>query len=485
MPFIVHHLGDRIYGFWALVAAILGYYGLLDLGMVTAVQYHVAKALGEKNENTINEAISTSFYALALLGLVGFLISVIVAVLAGFFVHHHDDLILFRTVLLVLGASAAIGFPGRALVGAISAHLRYDLVSCAGIAILIFRTILIFFIIGKGGGIIALAGISFLTESLGYLVNYLILKKIQPGLRILIRLASFSRLKEMSHYSGYAVVIQVSDMLRFSIDGWMVGVFVSIAAVTHYSIASRLSQSFLFLMIALVGILAPWFSQLFGSSDLEGIKRIFLLGTKISAWLATIVALSLVFYGKAFISKWMGVPYVDAYLPMLLLVAGIYCDVSQLPSVSYMYGVSKHRFLAGITLAEGVANLLLSLYWASRYGMIGVALGSLVPMTIAKLFIQPAYVCRFLNLSFSQYYIKLWGRSILAPAIPTFLIWFFWGRTIQFSNVLAVCGAMVLQAAIAGVVSYFLVFGRREQRELLSKLIPVQKVQLLGPQAGS
>ncbi|HEY6938283.1 MAG TPA: hypothetical protein VI424_14085, partial [Terriglobales bacterium] len=33
MPFIVHTLGDRIYGLWALVATLLGYYGLLDFGL--------------------------------------------------------------------------------------------------------------------------------------------------------------------------------------------------------------------------------------------------------------------------------------------------------------------------------------------------------------------------------------------------------------------------------------------------------------------
>jgi len=482
MPFIVHHLGDRIYGFWALVAAILGYYGLLDLGMVTAVQYHVAKSLGDKDENAINGAISTSFYALTVLGLIGFLISLTVAALAGFFVHNHDDLFLIRTVLLVLGASAAVGFPGRALVGTISAHLRYDLVSSAAIAILIIRTVLIFLIIGNGGGIIALAGISLLTESLSYLVSYLILKRIQHGLHISMLFASWAKLKEMFHYSGYAVVIQVSDLLRFSLDGWMVGVFVSIAAVTHYSIGSRLSQAYLALMIAIVGILAPWFSQLHGNSDLDGIKRVFLLGTKTSASLATIVALSLVLYGKPFIGKWMGLQYTDAYLPMILLVLGIYCDVSQLPSVSYMYGVSKHRFLAGITLTEGAANFLLSLYWAKRYGMSGVALGSLVPMAIAKLLIQPAYVCKSLNLSLFQYYVKLCGRCMLAPALPAFLIWFFWGRKIEFTNVLAVCAVIVLQACITGIISFLLIFGKQEQKDLFSKLIPSKKAELLGSQ---
>ncbi len=53
MPFVVHHLGDRTYGFWALIAAVLGYYGILDLGIVTAVQYHVGKAIGDGNPDSL------------------------------------------------------------------------------------------------------------------------------------------------------------------------------------------------------------------------------------------------------------------------------------------------------------------------------------------------------------------------------------------------------------------------------------------------
>ena len=60
MPFLVHHLGDRNYGFWSLAGAILGYYGILDFGIVSAVQFYVAKALGEKDVDYANRTISTS-----------------------------------------------------------------------------------------------------------------------------------------------------------------------------------------------------------------------------------------------------------------------------------------------------------------------------------------------------------------------------------------------------------------------------------------
>ena len=49
MPFIVHHLGDRVYGFWSLTAAFVGYYNLLDLGLSSAISQYMCVALGKKD----------------------------------------------------------------------------------------------------------------------------------------------------------------------------------------------------------------------------------------------------------------------------------------------------------------------------------------------------------------------------------------------------------------------------------------------------
>ena len=49
MPFVVHHLGDRLYGFWTLAATFVGYYGLLDLGLSSAVSQYLSLAIGQSD----------------------------------------------------------------------------------------------------------------------------------------------------------------------------------------------------------------------------------------------------------------------------------------------------------------------------------------------------------------------------------------------------------------------------------------------------
>lgn len=473
MPYLVHRLGDRIYGYWSLVAAVLGYYGLLDLGIVTAVQYQVAKSLGTGNQETANRAISTAFYVFACLGLIILLITVVLASFCGFFIANAADAHLFRAVLLIMGLGFAFGFPGRAFVGAICAHLRLDLAAAVGLFVLVLRTGLIVAVIGHGGGVISLAAITLCSEIATYILYYFVLRKIHLHLKISTALASRQTLKELFGYSGYALIVQISDQLRFSIDGWMVGIFVSVSAVTHYAVASRLSQAFMALIIAFLGILSPWFSQLWGSSDFSGIRRVFIFGTKIAASISTIVACSLILYGGAFVKVWMGANYLDGYWPLVLLVGAIYLDVAQQPSVAYLYGVSRHRFLAWLTLGEAFANVALSIYWARKYGMIGVALGTLVPIFIAKFLIQPRYVCKNLGMSLRWYYVNLLGRSVAPGAATAVLLWAFLFRRASLGSVWMVCLVIAVQGVVCAAACFLLALCRDERLLLSNRILSI------------
>jgi O-antigen/teichoic acid export membrane protein len=466
MPFLVHSLGDRIYGYWALAGAILGYYGILDLGIVSAVQYHVAKALGEKDPESANRAISTSFCTFAALGSLVLLATGSIALAAGWFIANPAEAQLFRIVFLIVGIGFAVGFPGRAFIGAISAHLRWDLISGVGVMITVLRTILIVAGIKAGYGIVLLASATVAADILTYALYYLILRNIQAEFHLSFALASWRTLREVVQYSAYTLITKVSDQLRFYVNTLIVSAFVSVVAVTHYAIASRLALSFLDLMIAIMGMLAPWFSLLLGVRDYAGIRRVLAFGTKISVATSTLVACSLVLYGRGFIHAWMGASYQDAYWPLVLLVVSIFFDVAQLPSVSYMFGVSRHRFLAYQTLGEGLANAVLSLALVRSYGLIGVAMGAAIPMIVCKLFIQPVYVCRQSGIPLKKYYLDLLGRSALVPGLAMSVPWVLLFSRIVSPTLFSIGVAVGLQLLLATAFSYALLFDRGERQTI-------------------
>lgn len=463
MPFLVHHLGDRLYGYWALLGAILGYYGVLDFGIVTSVEWHVAKAIGENDPKAANRAISTAFYVFSALGGIILLASIVVAALAHRLISVPSDVALFREVVLITGAGFAIGFPGRAFLGGLSAHLRWDLISITNQVGLLLRAGLIVAVIEAGQGLAAVAIVSVLTDLGVFLCFYLALHRVHPGLQVSPTFASVSVLKGLLPYSLFTFIIKINDQLRLYIDPLVVTAFVGVGAVTHYAVGQRLSLAFRDLMISLLGMLAPWFGRLFGSRSFDSIRRVLELGTRISVSVATAISCLLLLYGRPFIESWMGNNYLDGYWVLFFLTSAAFFEASQFPSMSYLYGVSRHRFLAYITILEAALNVALSLYFVRIIGIAGVALGTLVPCFLIRMFVQPVYVCRNSGLGLKHYFLSLYGRSVAATAAAVILPWLLLSRWLSRPKLPLLFAIITCQALFAGVIAYTLALDARDR----------------------
>ena len=166
MPFVIHSLGDKTYGLWIFVGSFLGYYGLLDLGLSSAVQRYVSRAVGLKDYEEINKVLNTSLVIFSILGIMSFLFSTIIAIFLPFLINNITEPILFRKIILILGMNFAIALPMRVFFGVIYANLRYDISAVIEILKLVLRTVLVILFFKLGFGIMALALITVFMDLL-------------------------------------------------------------------------------------------------------------------------------------------------------------------------------------------------------------------------------------------------------------------------------------------------------------------------------
>jgi O-antigen/teichoic acid export membrane protein len=150
---------------------------------------------------------------------------------------------------------------------------------------------------------------------------------------------------------------------------------------------------------------------------MHSVKRAFFEVSKITVILAVFVGASLTLYGKVFIERWMGPGYHDSYYVLLILCIPMTLALAQSTSFGLLYGISKHHYLAIVSGCEGIVNLILSLILVRYYGIYGVALGTLIPLLIVKLFFQPFYVCHVLNVTWKEYLID----TLIVPAVKTLI----------------------------------------------------------------
>jgi O-antigen/teichoic acid export membrane protein len=424
MPFVVHSLGDRMYGIWALVATLVGYYGLLDLGLSSAVSRYLAAALGAGNQEQCNRVFNTSLRIFTALGVVVFVVGCISAAVSPLYCKSPEEAAIFWRLILLVSITLALSFPIKVFMGILEAHLRFDRTTCIEILSLGLRNGLILIVLLMGLDVVALAWATLLASIPVSLAYVYYAHKELPFLRVEWKNWEWQTVRVLFSYSLFSLIARLADVLRFQMDALVVASFVGLAAVTHYRIASALTEYYIGSIMAVIGVVSSLFSRQEGCNDFSALRKTFFFASKISVCVSSFVGFGLLAWGKPFITRWMGPQYLDAYPCLVVLVMGCALGLWQMPSVALLYGISKHKFLALFTSVEALTNLVLSLLLVRRYGMFGVAFGTFLPMTLVKLFVQPFYVCHVLSVSFSDY-LRPMGRTLALVAgslvVPTLL----------------------------------------------------------------
>lgn len=412
MPFVIHNVGDRWYGIWVLVGGMMGYYGLLDFGLASSVNRYVSMALGKKDYEEINSILTNSSLIYLIMSMISIVVTGLLILFSYKFVTDLKDLKLLRMILCVLCLDLAISFPLKVYVSILNAKLRYDLLSFVGIIQTLIRSLLIFYFIGSGYSIIALAIITFFVNTSGYLVFAALAKKNIPSLMLDTKKISKSKIFELINYGKKTFLIQIGDIIRFRVDILVIAFFLGSAIVTQYNIALQLHNYSGQLAASLVIGSLPILSRYYSQNDYKNLQEKFLLLTRYSLLISISISGAAIILARPFIHIWMGESYLTAIIPFFVLRGLSFLGIGQNPSVQVMYAMGTHGFYSKITIIEAIANLTLSVILVQYYGMVGVALGTAIPFFIIKLFVMPPYVCRQLKLSTLKYYSEM-GKIVI------------------------------------------------------------------------
>lgn len=456
-PFIIHSLGDRLYGFWSLVGTFVGYYGLLDFGLTSAIGRFVSRGLGRKDFEDVRCVVSTSFFIMLGVGILAVAITLVAVTACPYLITSAHEVKLFQQILFLLGITVAFGFPARVYGGILTSQLRYDYITIVSLARIVLTNVAIYHLLGSGHGLLALTIVNAAGNIVQYLSIFIYCHVSYPQIRVSFKV--FDRLKVGSflEYGTKTFIAQVADVLRFRMDAVLISSFVSLSQVTYFSVGARLVEYFGQFVVSIIGVIGPLFSRYEGAGDYQSIRELFARSTKVSVVLSGYVGISIMFYGEPFIRRWMGPGFESSFQVAVLLAISAMFALAQTPSVNLLYGISKHNFFAAANVAEGVLNLLVSLALVNNYGILGVAFGTTLSMSLFKLFIQPIYTCRCINFPVKNYYIDLLLVNLVKTIFPL-CVFFLFAREYMTAEYLSICGTVFVQCALFIPYCYWGIF---------------------------
>jgi O-antigen/teichoic acid export membrane protein len=464
MPLIVHHLGDRIYGFWSLVIAFVGYYGLMDLGISSAVSQYLCIAVGKRDEEESRSVFNSAFVILCAVGLVALVVTAILTVAARRMLPNPVEAKEFSLAIAILGVNAAIGFPMSIYGALLEAKYRFVWAAILTMIGVILRTALIIWAVLSGAGLVGLASATLIASLAVTAMQVSLVRCLWPWARVGSALIGRARLKQFFSYSIYTFIASIADNLRFQMDPLIIASFIGVATVTHYRIASTLNQYYMSAVLASTGHFRQVLSRAHGASDRQRLENTFFFSTKVAIALSFLIASVLILLGRPFVIRWMGRSYVDSYAPLVILTFAMLLDLSQSPSISLLYATFNHRFYTYLNAAEGVINLALSLVLVKRFGMAGVALGTLLAALVMRIFIQPWWTCRAVKISLRSYAritLRVALQSIVLALLGALVV-----AGIAKPNYIRLIASLSLFVGVYATGAWFLVFSTDERAKL-------------------
>lgn len=400
LPFNVAHLGQSAYGLWILVASVTVYFSMLDLGYGVAQVRFAAKYRAQGDARAINEIASTMFCVFSAVGLVTLAAAILISLnLQRIFPLTADQARTGQIVLLFLSAYVALGFPFSVFGGVVNGFQRQYMNGIVAFITAITVAVVNVIVLMSGYGLAELVAATTAVRILSYFAYALNAYRVFPELRIRLKFFQRDRLREITGFSVFILIIDLANKLNYSTDALVVGAFMGTAAVAIWAVAQRLIEIVQRITDQLNAVLFPVVVDSSTVQRLDRLQKILIQGTRLSLAMVVPLATVLGLLARPLVLIWVGPQFAGSVNVIYILSIVVALRVGNSTSAVILKGSDLHKFLAFANLSMALGNLILSVLLVRSYGLVGVAIGTLIPMIVMAMFVVFPKACRRVELS--------------------------------------------------------------------------------------
>jgi O-antigen/teichoic acid export membrane protein len=415
-PVYLHALGQYDYGVWEIVGSLIGYLGLLDIGLRPTISRFIARVSPVTEGEQWRKVYSTSFFLMLGVGIV------IGCVFLGWSVIAPDGLAeqperahRYALFLQLVALQVVIAFPNTGLESALEGGQRYvvknnitmlhTIVSSVFLYHYIYRSIwdplLLLCLVNIVAGLSKLVCFLWMLAPRGNGPKIPTPSHFDTGLA-----------REMYGFGAKSFVQNTAGLIEQRGDVLIIGGFLGPALVVFYSIPQALLAQIRNLIWNLTHAFMPMFSKMDSQGQHDRVKTYFFAGSRLMVGILTLFFIGAVTLGGPFISLWVGEKYISGNKIILYILAGyIYVGMMFPLGGRYMTAVGRHGALAKVGSIRALINLGISLALVLPLGLAGVALGSLLA-TLVIFPMEARAILGCLDMGLGSYL-----RSTLLPAV--------------------------------------------------------------------
>lgn len=452
-PYMLRMMGQSEFGLYSLVASVIAYLTVLDLGFGNAIVRYTAKFRAEKKTEEQYEMFGMFFLLYLVIGIIAFGI--------GLGLYFNVDTLFGNTMtavelsrarimMLLLVANLAFTFPMSIWGSIIQAYEDFVFQKSLNIIRIILNTVVMICLLHFGYKAVAMVVVQTIFNVLTLVVNFIYCRR-KLNIHIYFRFKHFhwDFLKEVAIYSFWIFLNAIMDRVYWSTGQFVLGAMVGTAAVAVFAIAIQLEGMYMQFSTAISSVFLPKVTAMVATNrSRKEISDLFIRTGRIQYIVLAYILSGFIIFGRQFIELWAGAGYSDAYIISLLFFIPLTVPLIQNLGITILQARNEMKFRSVLYIIIALVSLAMQIVLTRYFGGIGCAMGVSGALVVGQILIMNVYYRRRQDLDIKTFWKEISKMSI----IPIVLI---------FSSMLAIRHFFALDSwgrLILGIAAFSLVY---------------------------
>ncbi|NCO14333.1 MAG: flippase [Thiomicrospira sp.] len=382
IPMLIAGMGIERFGMLSIAWMIVGYFGVLDMGLGRALTQRVAYKIGSGELHHIKALVLVSLSVVLILGLLS---ASFVSLFAEKLIY---DLFNISTIYLAeslkgvywVAATIPLVIISTALFGVLEGQQYFGWTALvrAPLNLLMFVAPLI--ALQWSADLDVIFSSLFWVRSVALIALIIIVYgslKIMPKPEF-----SWQETKLLFSFGGWITVSNIISPVMVYFDRFYIASVLSVSVVAFYTTPVDLLVKFLLVPLALVGVMFAVFSTEWSKHPQRVIESY-----KKSVWIILIImvpfTLLTILFAKFGLSLWLGSEFAEqSYFITQIIALGLFMNAMAMVPYALVQGIGRADITAKFHLAEMPIFVFLLWFFVDSFGLIGAAYAWTIRVTI-------------------------------------------------------------------------------------------------------
>jgi O-antigen/teichoic acid export membrane protein len=306
-PLLLDAVGETAFGLQSLVAVIIGYLTVMDMGLDLPITKYLAEDHARNDTASANKMLNNTLQLYLIIGFIGMTVIILFAkILSENVFKVPADMSSQAVIVFQLAGIGFLGSVGMSWGRAVSMGLQrfeitYGVAIITNLAGIGFGLLLVYL----GYGVVGFVLMRVLSTVCAGIAYWMIARILLPAYRFKPGF-DFPTIRRLRSYIGYGVINRGLSAIVSRLDQTLIGIWLGVAAAGIYSIPFMIVNSLSYMIAYMLGFTFPMASELHSTDQHEKLKDIYIRSTRFITVLSCMIFIPMFVFGNSFMLIWVG-----------------------------------------------------------------------------------------------------------------------------------------------------------------------------------